>query len=225
MKLTRPAALLFAMTSIVLSVATTEAALIPSADGLTVYDTVLHVTWLANANLAGTDDGHFGVARIAPNGAMDYAATLQWVAALNGLNGGAGYLGHNDWQLPATPAIDSTCASMGLNGNSFGIGCMNSTMGSLYYQSLGLTFPDSAVPIRRSTVGPFTNFRPYLYWSGTTAADSSQGYIAFSFNNGWEGANVTKHYMYALPMINGRLPGTPVPAGNGLQASADGKTV
>ncbi len=202
---------------------TATAALVPTNGGLTLHDTSLHVTWLADADLAATPGGHFGVTKIMPNGAMSYQTAQQWVAALNAMDGGTGYLGHNNWQLPATPTIDPTCGAKGPQGNSFGVGCTNSAMGSLFYTSLGLTYPNTAVPIPSATTGPFTNFQPYLYWTGTSAG--GQGFATFSFNTGWEGANVDKHYIYALPMIPGRLPGSPTPVGTGLQASADGLTV
>jgi len=214
-----------AVAFIVTALPEADAELIASADGLTVHDTVLHVTWLANANLAASVAGRFGIAKIGPNGAMDYVAATQWVAALNSQNGGAGYLGHNNWQLPATPATDSSCSSTGPNGISFGIGCVTSAMGSLFYQSFGLHYPDTAIMIPANTVGPFSNFQPYLYWSDTSNVDSAKGYLTFSFNTGWEGSNVDKHYIYALPMIKGRLPGAPPATGGGLQVSADGLTV
>lgn len=176
-----------------------SAALIPSADGKTVYDTVLHVNWLANANLAATQT--FGVANITPGGSMDYPTALAFVASLNAAN----YLGHNDWQLPASPLVDPTCGAVGPNGGSFGKGCTGSALGSLFYQSLGLQFPNTAVPIPGSATGPFVNLQPYLYWSGSAAADASQGFRTFSFNTGWEGSNVDNHYMYVLPAIQGRV--------------------
>ncbi len=222
---TRTASFLAAMSCALLVAVGGAAELIPTDGGLTVHDTVLHVTWLADANLAGTTAGRFGVAKIMPNGAMSYPTALQWVAALNAMNGGAGYLGHNNWQLPATPTIDPTCGSKGPSGNSFGANCANSAMGSLFYTSLGFSFPSTAVPIPAGAAGPFTNFQPYLYWSDTASANATQGYATFSFNTGWEGSNVDKHYMYAFPMIKGRLPGSPAPSGNGLQVSADGQTV
>lgn len=217
MKVLRTVALLAAIQSCVAA----EAALIPSADGLTVHDTTLHVTWLANANLPGTPAGRFGVPNIMPNGAMDYPTAVAWVAALNKQN----YLGHDDWQLPATPLVDPTCGSVGPQGGSFGVGCRNSAMGSLFYASLGLHSPDTAVPIPTTPTGPFTNFQPYLYWSDSAAANTQQGYYTFSFNTGWQGANVDKHFMYALPMIKGKVPGAPAANGTALQPSADGKTV
>lgn len=217
MRVLRAVALLAAIGSC----AAVEAALIPSPDGRTVHDTALHVTWLANANLAGTPAGRFGVPNIMPNGAMDYATALAWVAALNQQE----YLGHHDWQIPATPLVDPTCGAIGPNGGSFGAGCRNSALGSLFYTSLGLRSPNTAVPIPATATGPFTDFQPYLYWSDSAASDAQNGYRTFSFNTGWQGSNVDKHFMYALPMIRGKIAGTPPASGTGLQPSADGKTV
>ena len=138
----------FALASL-LTAATASAALLPSSDGKTVYDTVLHVTWLANANLAATQT--FGVPNVTPGGSMDYPTALAFVTAMNAAN----YLGHTNWQLPATPLVDPTCGAVGPNGASFGKDCTGSTFGSLFYQSLGLQFPNTAVPIPASATGPF----------------------------------------------------------------------
>jgi hypothetical protein len=127
-----------------LAAAPADAALIPSADGLTVYDTTLRVTWLANANLAATEK--FGISGISPDGTMNFSTALLWVSALNALNGGSGYLGHNHWTIPTTPLVDDTCRATGPNGN-FGFGCTGSAMGSLYNLSLAMTYPDTAVSI------------------------------------------------------------------------------
>lgn len=223
MRIARIAFLVSASTSSLLAAPAADAALIPSADGLTVYDTTLRVTWLANANLAATQK--FGTSNINPDGSMNFSTALQWVEALNAMNGGAGYLGHNNWTMPRTPVLDSTCRANGPNGD-FGFNCTHSAMGSLYNVSLALNYPDSAVSIPDYIVGPFTDFQPYLYWSATANPDSSKGYRTFSFDTGWEGSNVNKHYMYVLPMIPGKLPGTYYPTGvSDLQISADGRTV
>jgi hypothetical protein len=224
MKFPRIAVLLFVLIPSLLAVPNADATLIPSPDAMTVYDTVLKVNWLANANLAGTPGGTFGVANITQGGSMNYATAVNWVAALNHYQN-VGYLGHNDWQFPTTPHVDDSCTVLsGPNGNSFGYHCRNSDLGSLYYlsSSLGLHSPDTAVQIPYNTVGPFNNFQPYLYWTDTSAG--VQGYHTFSFNTGWAGSNVGKHYMYVLPMIPGNPFGIPV-NGQGLQVSADGKTV
>ena len=200
-----------------------NAALVPAADGQTVYDPNLSVTWLADANLAGTQT--FGISNINKDGSMDYATALRWVDAMNMLDHGVGYLGHNNWQLPTAPAEDSSCAHTGRHGESFGFHCSGSALGSLYYGSLGLREPDTAVPIPANTVGSFKNFQPYLYWSGSAAADPKQGFVSFSFNTGFQGANVPLNHLYALAMIKGKLPGTPPASGTGLEINPGGQTV
>src|SRR5580693_2785041 len=106
--------------------------LVLSADGLTVYDTVNNVTWLANANLAAANRFTIPVCSsgatpcVNASGSMSYQAAAAWVAAMNAAN----YLGHSDWQLPTTPFTDSTCPVLGPNGGSFGFTCSSSAMGS-----------------------------------------------------------------------------------------------
>jgi hypothetical protein len=199
------------------------APLVPAADGQTVYDPNLKVTWLADANLAAKQT--FGIPNINKNGSMDYATALRWVEAMNNLDHGAGYRGHNTWQLPTAPARDESCARAGRHGESFGFNCSGSALGSLYYVSLRLREPETAVRIPANKVGPFNNFQPYLYWSGSPAADPKQGFVSFSFNTGFQGANVTRNYLYVLPMIKGKLPGSPPAPGKGLQANPGGQTV
>jgi hypothetical protein len=198
-------------------------ALVPAADGQTVYDPNLNVTWLADGNLAGTQT--FGVSDINKSGSMDYATALRWVAAMNALDHGAGYLGHNNWQLPTTPSEDKSCARTGRNGESFGFHCSGSALGSLYYGSLSLREPDTAVRMPTHMTGPFTDFEPYLYWSESAAADPKQGFVSFSFNSGFQGANVTLNYLYALAMIKGKLAGTPPATGKGLEVNPGGQSI
>jgi uncharacterized protein (TIGR03437 family) len=202
------------------------ATLVLSPDGITVYDTVNNITWLANADLPATY--RFGLpvcnaSGIAPcvnaSGSMSYQAAAAWVAAMNASN----YLGHSNWQLPTTPFTDSTCPVLGPNGGSFGFTCSSSAMGSLFYNALGLKAPNTAVPIPNIMVGPFSNFQPYIYWSQTSAGTS--GYSTFSFNSGYDGANTAFNYLYALPMIAGKISGTPPASGTGLEVNPGGQTV
>src|SRR5450432_1128117 len=55
--------------------------LVPAANGQTVYDPNLKVTWLADGNLAGKQT--FGVSNINKGGSMDYATAVRWVDAMN----------------------------------------------------------------------------------------------------------------------------------------------
>jgi uncharacterized protein (TIGR03437 family) len=201
------------------------ATLVLSPDGITVYDTVNNVSWLADANLPATN--RFGLpvcnaSGTAPcvnaSGSMSYQAATAWVAAMNAAN----YLGHTDWQIPTTPIVDKGCGKTGPQGNSFGFGCTLGALGSLYYNALSLKPPATAVPIPANTAGPFSNFQPYLYWSQSLG---SGGNATLSFNSGFQGANTVDNLLYTLPMIQGKISGTPSTTGTSLQVNPGGQTV
>ncbi len=194
----------FARVAILACALPVVAQLTPADGGKTVFDQQNNVYWLANADLAAKQNNmQFGLS-INKDGSMNYATAVQWVQDLNTMtwNGKQGYLGHQNWQLPTTPNTDPGCSSH--NANAFGIGCSASALGYLYYskKAFGLSYPSTAVSIPNQKTGPFNNFQPYLYWSQSSA--SSNGFHTFSFNTGWEGANVDSHNMYVLPMLNGQ---------------------
>jgi uncharacterized protein (TIGR03437 family) len=204
-----------------------SAALIPSSDGTVVYDSANNVTWLADANLPATN--RFGVALcngagpqpcIYASGLMQYKGAQAWVAAMNAAN----YLGHSDWQIPTTPASDSGCGKTGPNGNSFGFNCTLGALGSLYYSEFGLKAPNTAVSIPPIMAGPFINFQPYLYWSQMFAGQNT-GYATFSFDSGFQGANTAPNFLYVLPMIPGKISGTPPSSGTGLDVNPGEQTI
>jgi uncharacterized protein (TIGR03437 family) len=204
-------------------------ALVLSADGFTVYDSVNNVTWLADSNLAASNrfglpgcGGSSSKLQTCANdgGSMNYQTAGAWVAAMNRAN----YLGHGNWQLPTTPLNDSNCGRTGPTSNSFGFGCTGGALAALYNE-LGLKSPNTAVPIPNNTVGPFSNLQPYLYWSGSNGSSPAQGNATFSFATGWQGANTLPNFLYLLPMIQGKLPGMPAATGTGLQVNPGGQTV
>jgi uncharacterized protein (TIGR03437 family) len=202
-----------------------------SADGATVYDTANSISWLADANLAAGN--RFGlpicttvnstVPCVNPSGSMNWVGATAWVAAMNAAN----YLGHSNWQLPTTPLVDKGCGAVGPQKNSFGANCTLGALGSLYYNALSLTFPNTAVPIPNTQVGPFNNLQPYFYWS--QSADGGLGQSVFSFGAGSQGGNTADNFQYALPMIQGmipgKIPGTPAAAGMALQVNPGGQTI
>jgi hypothetical protein len=193
--------------------------LLPANGGLIVDDSNQNVHWLADADLAGSET--FGVAGINRSGSMTYETALLWVAAMDADDGGVGYLGHNNWQLPTTPPNDTTCPFIGASGNSIGPGCTGSALGSLYTQGLALTWPAPVAQVTSNTVGPFQNLQPGVYWSAMDGGVN--GLLTFSFSNGQSGANISANFMYVLPMIPHAV-GTP-PAGTGLLTYLDGKAV
>ncbi len=192
----------------------------------TVYDAANDISWLTDADLPASN--RFGVPLctgtgnqtcVNPSGSMRYDAAVAWVAGMNAAN----YLGHADWLLPTSPVTDNNCGRVGPNGNSFGFGCTRSALATMY-DGLGLSPPNSAVPITTSTIGPFSNLQPYLYWSQTTASATS-GNATFSFATGWQGANTLPNFLYAWPMTPGKLAGTPAASGSGLQINPGGQTI
>ena len=183
----------------------------------TAHDDVFKVTWLTDANLAAKET--FNVANINKSGSMDYQTALKWVEAMNDRH----YLGHTDWTLPTSPAIDTSCNSR--KDNYFGYGCKLSAMASLYTNALHLSWPRAVVAISGNRVGPFKNFQPNLYWSAEAAEKNKNGYGTFSFNNGAQGSNVDQNFFYVLPMVPAKQPCPPAGAKGALQLSSDGKTV
>lgn len=211
-------------------------------DGETVYDTVNHVTWLANANLPGTilpsttppdtKNFRFGIPLcdgtdtdptlcIFLSGAMNYTSARAWIYRLNTAN----YLGHGDWQLPSAPYNDPDCPTRGPSNESFAFGCDSGALGYLYYKALGITAPNTAVPIPPNTVGPFGNFQPNLYWSDSPGGGLSCNIANFSFASGAQGGGCGGDFADLLPMIKGEVLGAPIVVGTKLQANPDGKTV
>ena len=184
----------------------------PVIGGTIVYDRSQGVCWLADANLAAdpTLRANSGVAGITPNGSMDYAAAQKWVAALNAYGNGAGYLGHNNWQLPVAPLVDKTCADTGTHGGSFGPQCTASALGNLYSAGLKLTFPASVDPGLGGAVPPLHNLKSSYYWAlqnnGGTSGTSNGGQEMFSFANGFQGGTtINDTYYYMLPTVAGAI--------------------
>jgi len=214
---------------IVLAAVQAHAALVLSSDGLAVYDTVNNITWLADANTPASNrfglpscngSGSHAQTCLNATGSMNYQTAAAWVAAMNAAN----YLGHGNWQIPTTPINDKTCGRTGPTGNSFGFGCTAGALASMY-NALGVKSPNTAVPVPNIPAGPFINLQPYLYWSSSNGGSPQSGNATFSFATGWQGANTLPNFLYLLPMLPGKLPGSPAPTGTGLQVSADKQTV
>jgi hypothetical protein len=152
---------------------------------------------------------------------MDYTSAKDWILAMNSAN----YQGHSTWQLPTAPSKDSSCPGKGTDGNSFGFGCDANAMGYLYYKALGFQAPNTAVPLQPNRVGPFRNFQPDHYWSSSTGGGGPNSVADFDFVDGSQGGGTGGDFHYVLPMIQGKIPGTPPAWGTGLQVNPDGQTI
>ena len=221
-------------------------------DGDAVYDVINHVTWLADANLPAKTlpDGtnfRFGlplcdpadltdppvppVSCVNPSGYMTYPSALAWVAAMNAYQDPSydhpGYLGHDTWQLPTAPHKDPGCSGTGPKPyrESFAFGCTLNALGFIYYEGLDLKAPNTAIPIPPNTVGPFSNFQPNLYWSGSGGGGLTCTIANFSFASGAQGGGCGGDYADVLPSIKGEVLGAPILAGTKLQLNLGGKVV
>jgi hypothetical protein len=175
-----------------------RAALVAGADGQTVYDSKLNLTWLANANLAATQT--FGVSGINRDGSMSWDTAQRWLAAMNA----ARYLGSAQWSLPETALPDTGC-SQNPKAAAFGYGCTASQMGHLYYEELGGVKGSTIELTHGVAFAMFSNFQPYLYWSATLWTRVPNSAFSFSFGNGFQGTNVFANDMYVMPVTPGRI--------------------
>jgi hypothetical protein len=174
-----------------------NAALVSRLDGAAYYDTVLDITWLANANAgAGTiyDDGPSST-----DGSMSWINAQAWIASLNASN----YLGVNDWRLPTVSPIDGDSFDLTFSNNgttdvghnisapgSAFAGSTASELAHLWYNTLNnKNFCDPVLSTADTCVGPqdgwalgvltpFTgNVSPFRFWTGTDAGGLANAFV------------------------------------------------
>lgn len=141
-----------------------SATLIDRGDGL-VYDDILNVTWLQDANYAKSS-GYDA------DGLMSWASAKAWAAQLN-------YGGISGWRLPTVKPIGADwnldyfydgSTDVGFNTNS-----PNNEFAFMYFNNLGLKSTISPSGTHQPTgltgysndIGPVKNLIAYAYWTGT----------------------------------------------------------
>ena len=140
-----------------------------------IYDDVLNITWLQDANYA--------------EGSMDWYDAVTWVDGLEYYDSVRDTV-WDDWRLPTT--VDGPYV-WGINGTTTaGYNITTSEMGYMYYVNLNyLGFYNTSDPTEQpgwglNTTSPFINLKPKFYWSGTeTSADTDQAWF-LDFNNGYQ---------------------------------------
>lgn len=176
---------------------TAPAALVPQLNGAVVYDTDRNITWLANANLAATNN--FGVGGIS-GGTMDWNTAQNWVAAMNA----AHYLGFNTWRLPTTLQPDASCSTQS-GGLSYDNNCTGSELGHAFYSELGGVAGQSLLATHNANYGLFSNIQDGTYWSGTIVASNPSN--AWFFNTyGWQYNGGMGGTGYAWAVLSGNVP-------------------
>ncbi|WKZ13722.1 MAG: hypothetical protein QY320_07120 [Gammaproteobacteria bacterium] len=210
------------------------------------YDTVLDITWLADANLAQSNQ--FGVTGInLSNGRMEWGTANNWIAAMNAAN----YLGINDWRLPAMYDIDNDgCVVDSYSSydggdcgyNVVSTGPQASELSSLFYDTLanlaafttsGALCTTYAAPCPRwQNTAPFANLgEGNFYWYGQETTTDSSGndwglpaYYAWYFGpSGTQRPQDKEGSFYnAWAVVDGDLQVVPVPGAVWLFGSALG---
>ncbi len=190
------------------------------------YDTVLGITWLADANLAATHT--FGVPGIGitASGSMTGDTAENWIAAMNA-DGGTGYLGYNRWHLPTMMDTNGPGCDYSETGGTdcgYNVQTINDTiipgsiiiyseLAHLYYDTLrniawfdtdGLE-TDCYLGDCLSNSGPFFNVQANYYWFGT--GYRTETYNAdFGFNNGNQSPNFDYNdHFFAWPVHDGDI--------------------
>ena len=156
------AILLLALVAGLLFLRGAQAILIDRGNGL-IYDTVLNVTWLQDANLA--------------NQTFDWQAALDWADNL-------AFGGFDDWRLPSMDVNgDGVVVSCSTN-----VDCPDNEYGHMYYQNLdGVLFGEGKLDDEVGDGGVTINDIRSLYWSGTEFSDSNFAWAFFFFGTNLAG--------------------------------------
>ena len=189
---------------LLLTFSSSQAALLSQLSGQAYFDTVLNITWLADANLAATNT--FGVSGIGSGGLMSWDTAQSWIAAMNT----ATYLGFTDWRLPTSTQPDSNCSGH-LGNLDYGTGCIASEMPHLY----NLNGISSGAP------SPFQNvIQNDPYWTSTACFIANYRCI-FSFGSGVQDAQIRNQpNLHAWAVRTGSA--VPIPAAAWLFGGALG---
>lgn len=200
-----------------------QAALHDRGGGL-IYDDVLNVTWLQDANYAQTT-GHD------EDGQMTWTQATAWASAISYYDNVRGVT-YDDWRLPATNPVNGVSFNLnasydgstdyGYNVGEAGTiyaGSTGSEMAHLFYVSLDNkgTCPVSTncMPNPQdgwglANVGPFINLLPHFYWSGASGTGQAWG---FDFNQGDQSPLINPNqYHNVLLVRNGDVAAVPEPA-------------
>jgi hypothetical protein len=199
-KAMKRAILTFGVLAGVLIAGRADAALIDRGTGM-IYDTVLNITWLQDANLAATNS--FGVPGAGSN--MTWYTAERWIAAINA----AHYKGFSDWRLPyisveaGAGPFDGSPVDCSLATE---LACRDNEYGYMYYHNLGGKTGDNL----NGNQGPFTNIQP-IYWSGTRY-NSTIAWDFFPFS-GFQGLGINgTHLLAGWAVRPGDDPALPEPS-------------
>ena len=204
---------------------TAQASLVDRGNGL-LYDNVLNVTWLQDANYAKTSSYD-------ADGQMDWNAATTWAANLD-------FGGYSDWRLATnTPVSGGASYNNGFSYNgttdyAYNITSPKSELAYMYNVNLGLKDYYNASGAYQANFGVFgngtsngvnqnsfgqadvglvKNLQSDAYWSGAEYSPGSGGAWFFRTGDGFQDYDLIKdHQLYAWAVRPGDVAAVPVPA-------------
>lgn len=164
------------------------------------YDTSLNITWLANANYAGTP--------------MNWSTANAWAETLNPY--GSGITG---WRLPTTVDVGNNGLTYSniYQGVDYGYNITtHSEMSHMFYVTLGDQAYSSTSGAYQPTfglsnTGPFSNIQSDGYWSSTEYAPRTDYAWLFFFYDGFQGYYGPTGNFYAWAVHAGDVGASAVP--------------
>lgn len=204
-----------------LNVSNSQAALIDRGGGL-LYDTVLNVTWLQDANYAKTS-GYSITGRMSWQGAMQWADSLQ-------------VGGFSDWRLATITDTGSPGCNFAYGGTDCGHNTQTTTseLSYMFYVNLGLKsiydslgnfqtdfgIANGDLAIQQADVGLVKNLHAHNYWSGSPYAPDLDRAWQFNTTYGIQGHNPKTELQYAWAVRDGDVAAVPIPSSVWLFGSA-----
>jgi hypothetical protein len=183
-----------------------HAALVDRGGGL-LYDTVLDVTWLQDANYARTLYESTGGASGTLAGTMDWNAATAWVADLSYYDS-VRNVSWTDWRLPTLAPVNGSSfqdvwSTNGTTDLGYNITSTQSELAFMYYVNLGLT---AGLEVPNTTVLTVNgvsvyNFENRWYWFGVEYPFSTGMAWDFLAAGGAQSASVktsTTHLAWAV---------------------------
>ena len=227
-------AAMFSVSALLLS-ANGNAALIPVAGGLGVYDDVNNVTWAADGNLMQTQAASYaggapayvaavisasgGVILNTPNlynpsgiyilSASDFnasAGVMSWWAAKAWVN----YLNATNYAGTSTWALPTTVDSD--SSFEYPPSQASSQMAQLFYGGLGQVAGSSITATHNSSYALFTNLQSSWYWSATEYSADPYGAWSFFTYYGSQSDPEKPYDTYALAVSPGQISAVPEPS-------------
>ena len=198
-----------------------QATLIDRGSGL-IYDDVLNLTWLQDANYAKTS-GYDA------DGKMNWANANAWAANLSYYDSVRGVT-YDDWRLPTMTDTDNLGCNYAYSGTDCAYNVQTvsgstvySEMAYMYYVNLGLKGyysttgsyqPDFGIfgngtQGGQNDVGLINNLQSFVYWSGLEYAPSANGAWYFNAVYGYQNAGNEVNEIYAWAVRPGDVAAAP----------------